>query len=30
MKEFMFEVATFLLATVQAAGLIWITGVFAR
>lgn len=30
MKEFLFQIATFLLATVQAAGLMWVTGVFAR
>lgn len=30
MKEFLFQIATFFLATVQAAGLMWVTGVFAR
>lgn len=30
MKEFLFQIATFLLATVQAATLLWVTGVFAR
>lgn len=30
MKEFLFQIATFLLATIQAAGLVWIAAVFAH
>ena len=30
MKEFVYEVATLLLATAQAAGLVWISTVFVR
>ena len=28
MKEFLFEFATFLLAVVQAAGFMWVMGIF--
>ena len=30
MKEFLYEIATFLLAAVQAFWLVWVTGVFVR
>ncbi len=30
MKEFLYEIATFLLAAVQAIGLVWVTGAFVH